>query len=63
MTPAVSAGFYASPGWGQNYPKVQILTIQSLLAGAKVDIPPTHTTFKQAAKAQTAEAEQGKLFG
>lgn len=62
-TEAVSAGFYASPGWGQNYPKLQILTIKELLAGAKVDMPPTHTTFKQAAKAQAAGAEQGKLFG
>lgn len=53
-TEAVSAGFYNSPGWGQKYPKVQILTIADLLRGAEVKMPPPHGTFKQAPKAQQA---------
>jgi hypothetical protein len=31
---AVSAAFYHSPGWGQDYPRIQILTIEELLHGA-----------------------------
>ncbi len=30
---AAGAGFYHSPGWNQNYPKLQILTIADLLEG------------------------------
>ncbi len=35
---AVLAGFYESP-LGKNYPKIQILTIEDLLSGAKPDTP------------------------
>ena len=35
---AVSAGFYHSPGSGQDYPRIQILTIEELLHGAEVKI-------------------------
>src|SRR5690606_12046652 len=47
QTEAVSAGFYRSP-LGKDYPKIQILTIEQLLQGAQVEMPPTYTTFKQA---------------
>ncbi len=47
-TEAVSAGYYESPGWGQGYPRIQILTIEALLGGQKVDMPPSFGTFKQA---------------
>ncbi len=47
---AIGAGFYTSPGWGKDYPKLQILTIDSLLTGAQTDMPPTAMTFKQAEK-------------
>ena len=47
-TEAVSAGYYESPGWGQGYPRIQILTIEALLGGQKVDMPPPFGTFKQA---------------
>jgi hypothetical protein len=36
-TEAASAGFYAS--LGHSYPRVQLLTVGDLLAGAKVDMP------------------------
>jgi site-specific DNA-methyltransferase (adenine-specific) len=37
---AVSAGFYYSPGWNQNYPHIQVLTIEELLHGTGVKMPP-----------------------
>jgi site-specific DNA-methyltransferase (adenine-specific) len=45
---AISAGFYDSPGWGRQYPKIQILTIEQLLEGTEVKMPPPFGTFKQA---------------
>ena len=35
-TEAVTAGFYESALWGKKYPKLQLLTIEELLAGKKV---------------------------
>ena len=32
-TEAADAGFYHSPGWNKDYPRLQILTIADLLAG------------------------------
>jgi site-specific DNA-methyltransferase (adenine-specific) len=31
---AVAAGYYHSPGWNQDYPRLQILTVSDLLAGS-----------------------------
>ncbi|HQU93866.1 MAG TPA: site-specific DNA-methyltransferase, partial [Pyrinomonadaceae bacterium] len=45
---AVGAGFYHSPGWNKDYPKIQILTVEELLAGKNVQLPPNIGTFKQA---------------
>ena len=39
-TEAVSAGFYHSPGWNKDYPRIQILTIDELLQNAEVKMPP-----------------------
>ena len=59
---AVAAGVYHSPGWNQDYPRLQILTVSDLLAGERVQMPPTGVTFKQAQKVEPKpEAEQGKL--
>ncbi|HEX6483702.1 MAG TPA: restriction endonuclease [Ktedonobacteraceae bacterium] len=64
VTEAVSAGFYHSPGWNQNYPRIQILTIEELLHGAGIKMPPQFGTFKQAQRVQKAGAEQAELeFG
>jgi hypothetical protein len=52
---AVSAGFYRSPGWQRDYPKIQILTIAQLLGHhAEVKMPPTSGPFKQAQRAAPA---------
>jgi len=50
---AASAGFYESP-WGTKHPRLQILTVQELLQGKKIDMPPSRDvrTFKKAPKAK-----------
>jgi site-specific DNA-methyltransferase (adenine-specific) len=61
-TEAVTAGFYHSPGWNQDYPKLQILTIKDLLSGsARVVMPPAEFTFKQAQRVRE-DNPQKSLF-
>ncbi len=65
-TYAVSAGYYHSDGWGQDYPRIQILTIDDLLHGrAGVKMSPQFGTFKQAQKVKQAEVtmQQELEFG
>ncbi len=64
ITEAVSAWFYHSPGWNKDYPRIQILTIEELLHGAEVTMPPQFGTFKQAQRVQQSDAQQAELgFG
>ncbi len=64
ITEAVKAGFYHSPGWNKDYPRIQILTIEELLHNTEVKMPPQFGTFKQAQRVQQTEAEQAELgFG
>lgn len=61
---SAGAGFYFSPGWNQNYPKLQILTIAQLLAGQGVDMPPLRqvsTTFKKAPKKPSKKGQQAEF--
>jgi site-specific DNA-methyltransferase (adenine-specific) len=60
-TEAVSAGFYHSPGWNKEYPRIQILTIEELLHEAEVKMPPQFGTFKQAQRVQQSDAHQAEL--
>ena len=64
-TEATGAGFYRSEGWNQNYPKIQILTIEALLHGARIEMPQTTgITFQQAPKQKPkADKVQAGLFG
>jgi site-specific DNA-methyltransferase (adenine-specific) len=62
MAEAVSTGFYHSPGWDKDYSKLQILTIEELLKGAEVKMPPTSITFKQAEKVKPTKPEQPTLL-
>ena len=59
-TEAVTAGFY-KPAWWESCPRIQILTIEQLLHGAQVKMPPAHGTFKQAQKVTKEEGLQGAL--
>lgn len=58
---ATKAGFYFSPGWNQNYSKIQIYTIEELLNGKTVQMPPTNMTFKIAPRSEQTK-EQGSLI-
>jgi len=58
---AVVAGQYHSPGWQQEYPRIQILTIEQLLHGAEIKMPPSHGAFRQAQRVRVPDAEQVQL--
>lgn len=60
---AADAGFYTSPG-NTRHPRLQILTIEDLLKGKKVDMPAWHDlrTFKKAPKAKGAKKNEAGLF-
>lgn len=61
-TEAVKAGYYVSYQWQQKFPKIQILTIEALLSGAVVQMPPTNIgAFKQAPKTEKDEGKQPGL--
>jgi site-specific DNA-methyltransferase (adenine-specific) len=59
---AAGAGFYVSPA-KTRHPKLQILTIDDLLAGKKIDMPPWHEqrTFKKAPKRRPGKLRQPTL--
>lgn len=58
---AATAGFYRSPGWGSDHPRLQILTIEQLLKGKKVDMPPVSQVNQTFKKAETVEAESKQV--
>jgi hypothetical protein len=56
------AGFCTSP-WG-NHPRLQILTVAELLAGRRIDAPPSQqvdVTFKKAPRARVLREVQPEL--
>jgi DNA modification methylase len=64
QTEAATAGLFESKAWGKKYPKIQLLTIEELLAGKKIDMPPIRqvgTTFKKAEKFRPEQGEQFDL--
>jgi len=63
QTEAVSAGYYSSKTWDKDYPRIQILTIEDLLAGKEIQMPPSaYGTFKQAEKIKKKDATQEELL-
>ena len=56
---AASAGFYKSPAYDdKHFPRIQIITIEEILAGKGIDFPHLlETTFKQAPKAKAKKSE------
>ncbi|MBN1287289.1 MAG: restriction endonuclease, partial [Anaerolineae bacterium] len=55
---AAAAGFYESEGWGQKYPRIQILSIEDLVAGAaRVRMPPVKRAFKRAEPINRSEQQ------
>lgn len=60
LTEATDPGFYKSP-WG-NHPRLQILTIAELLAGKRIDYPPTvNVTHKRAPRVEAPLPKQYAL--
>ncbi len=61
-TEAASAGFYASP-WGTKHPRLQVVTVGELLAGRKLDLPPSrdYRTFKKAPRAKGSSSAGAML--
>jgi site-specific DNA-methyltransferase (adenine-specific) len=58
---ATEAGFYHSEGWNKDYPKIQILTVEDILNGKQLDLPPSIDTFKKAGNVTTETKDQGSL--
>jgi len=63
-TEAASAGFYKSPWQEKPYPRLQILTVEELLNGKRIDCPPlgqVNVTFKKAPKVKGVSNEQNNF--
>lgn len=58
---ATKSGFYIWPGTGQQYPRIQILTIEDILKGLIANLPPIHGTYAVAPKAIKGQGEQLEL--
>src|SRR5437870_8833613 len=60
---AADAGFYTSPA-GTQHARLQMLTVERLLNGQKLDLPAWHDvrTFKKAPKAKGAKRKNAELF-
>ncbi len=61
-TEAVSAGYYHSEVWQRDYPKIQIRTIEELLAGQMFDLPPHPPMYQAAQREHRSTGEQGMLM-
>jgi site-specific DNA-methyltransferase (adenine-specific) len=58
---ALSAGYYTSELWQKDYPRIQILTVEQLFQGDRVQMPPAHGTFKKAERVKMEPGKQGEL--
>ena len=58
----VGEGFYHSPGWNKDYPKIQIITVEEILAGKTVNLPPNIQTFKKATRVTGGSEVQTSLL-
>jgi DNA modification methylase len=62
-TEAVSAGFYHSALWGKDYPRIQILPVEELLAGRQPLLPPSASAgFTKARRLAKVEGTQEGLI-
>jgi hypothetical protein len=56
---ALDAGYYHSPVYDKDYAKLQILTVEDILQGERVDMPPQTQTSITYAKAPKVKISQG----
>jgi site-specific DNA-methyltransferase (adenine-specific) len=61
ITASPTAGFYKSEFWQKSYPRLQILTIEQILAKVVVQMPPETGTFIAAQKVKAIEGFQEKM--
>jgi hypothetical protein len=61
LTEALTVGYYHSPGWNRDYPRLQVRTIEQLLHGEWFDYPQANITLARAERAQS-DARQGEMF-
>ncbi len=59
---AASAGVFHSEVWQENYPRIQILTIEEFLDGKRIQMPPTMAMFKKAERIKSANETQSNLL-
>lgn len=64
LSEAKSEGYYAKELFGTNYDKIQIITVEDLLEGKRINIPNSSVgTFKKAVrKVADSSGKQSKLF-
>jgi site-specific DNA-methyltransferase (adenine-specific) len=65
ITEAISTGYYHSQLYDKDYPKIQILTIEELLQGKTVDMPPqtqTSIAFPKAPRVKKSPSPQGNMM-
>ncbi len=62
-TEAATAGFYHNEYWQREYPRVQILTIEDVLAGKRPDLPPRQRAPYAEAQPERERATQPRLGG
>ena len=58
---AVSAGLYHSDLWQTDFPKIQIRTVEELLAGNSFQMPPHQPVYQPSRRIARSEGEQGRL--
>jgi site-specific DNA-methyltransferase (adenine-specific) len=61
ITAASTAGFYQSQFWQKSFPRLQVLTIEHILAGSVVQMPPETGTFLAAQKVKKLDGTQNRL--
>ena len=61
LNEALASGYYHSPGWNRDYPKIQIRTIEQLLAQQWFEFPQANVTLTEAERVQP-ETEQRPLL-
>ncbi len=63
---AAGAEPYYSPGWDKHYPRIQILTVENIMAGKGIEYPPerhVNVTFKKAPRVKREDGtESSNLF-
>lgn len=60
LTEAAAAGLYHNDFWQKDYPRVQVITVEEMLHGKRLVLPPTRSPFAQA-PLEREQAKQGRF--